>query len=182
MVIVMKLFIGSSSRDEIDNKYKEACKSFLEVVFKNDNDLVFGADYHSIMGICYDTAKKYNRKVIGITPINFKDDIGDFKYDELVFTNNISERTYKVIEMCDGLIFMPGGIGSIYEFFSALEFIRSGEFDKPIVIFNYDNYYDNLIKMLEKMYKEKFASNKLYYYICNNAIDALEYINNYYIK
>ena len=177
----MKLFIGSSSRDEIDDSYKKACSSYLEEIFSSDNDLVFGADYRGIMGISYNIAKKYNRKIIGITPSNFKDFIGDYEYDELEFTDNISIRTYKVIDISDALIFLPGGIGSIYEFFSALEFIRSGEFNKPIIIYNYNNYYDDILNMLDKIYKEKFADNKLYYHVSESAKDSLEYINNYYI-
>lgn len=178
----MKLLIGCSARDEIDNKYKEACKEYLEVIFNDNNDLINGADYHSIMGISYEIAKNKGRKLIGITPKMFKEDVGNLVYDELIYTDNISERTYKCIEMCDALIFLPGGIGSIYEFFSALEFIRSNEFNKPIVIYNYNNYYDDMLNMLNKIYKEKFADNKLYYHISYNAKDSLEYINNYYIK
>lgn len=179
---IVKIFIGASSRDEIDIKYKDNCKKYLKEIFSENNDLVFGADYHSITGISYNVAKKYNREIIGITPKAFKDDIGALDYNELLFTNNISERTYKVVELSDALIFLPGGIGSLYEFFSALEFIRSNEFNKPIVIYNYDNYYNDIINMLNKIYKEKFADNKLFYHVSYNAKDTLEYINNYYIK
>ena len=178
----MNLFIGCSSRDEISNNYKKECAKYLEKIFSENNNLVFGADNSGIMGISYETAKKHNRKVIGITPKAFKDASNGLECDDLIFTNNISDRTYKVIEISDALIFLPGGIGSIYEFFSSLEFIRSNEFNKPIVIYNCNHYYDDILNMLDKIYKEKFADNKLYYHVSYDAIDSMEYIKNYYIK
>ena len=42
--------------------------------------------------------------------------------------------------------------------------------------------YNDIINMLNKIYKEKFADNKLFYHVSYNAKDTLEYINNYYIK
>ena len=177
----MKLFIGCSSRNEIPKKYIKSCKDYLDYLFDYDNDLIFGADSRGIMGVCYDIAKSKKRKIIGVTPEAFKKDSEGLEYDELIFTENISERTYKVISMCDALVFLPGGIGSIYEFFSSLEFIRSGEFNKPIVIYNSDHYYDNMLEMLEKIYEEKFADNNLFYHVSYDAKDTLEYINNYYI-
>ena len=178
----MNLFIGCSARDEIDEKYKKDCYNYLDNIFKENHNLIFGADFHGLTKVSYDVAKKHNRKIIGITPIAFKEDAKGLEYDELIYTDNISQRTYEVIKRSDALIFLPGGIGSIYEFFSALEFIRSNEFNKPIVLYNYNNYYDNLLKMLDKVYKEKFADSKLFYHVSNNATDTLEYITNYYIK
>ena len=104
----MRLFVGCSSRNEIPDVYKKKCENYLKEVFDMDADLVFGADCHSIMKISYDVVKNKGGKVIGITPDNFKDSIGNLEYDELIFTKNISERTYEVIKRSDVLIFLPG--------------------------------------------------------------------------
>lgn len=177
----MKLLICCSSREDIPNKYFNDCKNYLEELFKLDNDLVFGAYNKGLMRVSYEIALKYNREVIGINPEIFKEAFKELNCTKEIITNKIHERTDKLIEECDALIFMPGGIGTIYELFTAIESKRSGEFNKPIIIYNSNNYFDELLLFMEDMYKENFTSMsvKEVYHISNNYQDTIDYIKNY---
>ena len=176
----MKIFIGCSSREEIPNKYYKDCNSLIEELFKHENDLVFGAYHKGFMASCHDIAKKNNRKVIGITPKIFVDALKELDCDVEIITDTISRRTDGLIEECDALLFLPGGIGTIYELFTAIESKRNGEFDKPIIIYNSNNFFDKLLEFLEKLYDENFTDIKVKdcYLVMNSADDVVKYLTN----
>ena len=155
----MKLFIGCSSSNDIPKDYLSDCENYLNVLLE-DNDIVFGACNSGLMGLSYNIAKKNDNKVTGICPVSYKD---------------------KVIECADALVFLPGGIGTIYELFTAIESKRSHEFDKPIVIYNSNHYFDKLLEFLETMYDQRFTATKVKdcYYVSSSPEDTLEYLNNY---
>jgi len=123
----MKLFIGCSSSNDIPEIYNTNCTNYLEELFKLDNELVFGAYNKGLMALSYNIAKKHKRKVTGITPKIFIDALKDLECNHEMVTTNINSRTDKLIEESDALIFLPGGIGTIYELFTAIECIRNHE-------------------------------------------------------
>lgn len=174
----MKIFVGCASSEEIPAQYLEDSKKYLSVLLK-DNDLIFGAYNKGIMGLSYDIAKENKRKIIGICPEVYQKDLEDLDLDIKGVTASISERTMELINKSDAIIFMPGGIGTMQELFTAIESKRSKEFDKPIIIYNSNGYFDETLKMLEKIYDEKFTSKivKECYHVSNSIEDTLEYLN-----
>ena len=90
-------------------------------------------------------------------------------------------NTDKAIELSDAIIILPGGIGTIYELLTAIECKRSCEFDKPIIIYNSCGYYDKMLELLELTYNEDFALRIVEenYYVCNNASDAIKYVESF---
>lgn len=180
----MKVFIGCSSREEIPEEYKKDCKDYLEKIFEENNDLVFGADNKGFMGLSYETAQKFERKIIGICPELYKKDFENLNCTTEIIAKNVGERTDEMIKNSDALVFLPGGLGTVYELFTAIETKRSHEHAKPIIIYNSCDYFDRLIKLLEKMYDENFTAEKYkeVYYISNSAEDTINYIKNYYSK
>ena len=176
----MKIFIGCSSRDEIPNKYFKDCDNLIEELFKNKNDLVFGAYNKGLMASCYNISKKYKRKVIGITPKIFIDGLLELNCDKEIVTDTISRRTDGLIEEADVLLFLPGGIGTIYELFTAIESKRSGEFDKPIIIYNSNNFFGGLFEFIEKLYTEDFTNINVRdcYLVMDNSSDIINYLTN----
>lgn len=178
----MNLFIGSSSIETIPQKYLTDCEIYLEKLFQENNDLVFGAYNYGIMNLSYENALKYNRKITSIVPELYKDDLKELTSTHEIITKNTPERTNALFQKSDALIFLPGGIGTIYELFAAIECKRNHEFNKPIIIYNSCNFFNELLTLLEKLYQEKFIKEnvKQHYHISSNAKDTLEYINKYY--
>lgn len=172
----MKIFIGCSSREDIPDKYFNDCNNLIEELFKLDNDLVFGAYNKGLMALSYDKAKKYNRKVIGITPKIFASALEEIDCDLEFVTDTISRRTDGLIKESDVLLFLPGGIGTIYELFTAIESKRSGEFNKPIIIYNSNDFFDKLLEFLEKLYDESFTDIKVKdcYIVTSNIEEVIE--------
>ena len=177
----MKLFIGCASSKDIPEKYFKDCEKLLETLFKDNNDLIFGAYNKGIMGLAYNIAKENKRHITGICTEVYKNDLKELDLNKEGLTDTISERTMKLIDDSDAIIILPGGIGTMQELFTAIECKRSKEFDKPIIIFNSSNYFDELLIALEKIYDEKFTKKEVAdcYYVSKNIEDILDYLNNY---
>lgn len=176
----MQLFIGCSSSNDIPKEYFDDCKILLEELMK-ENDLVFGACNSGLMWLAYNTALKANKNITGICPEAYKDDFKTLKCDTEITTKSVSERTDSIISSSDALIFLPGGIGTIYELFTAIESKRCHEFNKPIVIYNSNGYFDKLLEFMDKVYNEKFSrlKDKRNYLVTDSISSILYYINNY---
>lgn len=173
----MKLFIGCSSSNDIDSIYFVKCKEYLDGLFK-DNDLVFGASDTGLMGLSYDIAKKNGRQVIGVCPKIYQEDFKKMDCDIEIVTETVGERTNRAIQESDGIIFLPGGIGTLYEFFSSVESKRSHEHDKMILLYNVDGYFDSLFGVLDNIYKGRFTDLKVsqLYHVSDSLEDTLSYL------
>lgn len=176
----MKLFIGCSSSDDIPQKYIEDCNKMIQALMVN-NDLVFGAYNYGLMKLAYNNTLKLGGNIIGICPEAYKDDLKELNCNEEIITKSVNERTDNLISKSDALIFLPGGIGTICELFVAIDSKRCHEFNKPIVIYNSNGYFNKLLDFMEKMYSENFSKvkDKDNYLITDSIDEILSYIRSY---
>lgn len=176
----MKIFIGCSGSNNMPRKYIDDCEQLISKLFSENHDLVFGANNQGLMGLSYNIAKENNREVIGICPKAYQE---DFKYLDCnleITTKTIEERTTKLIELSDIIIFLPGGIGTVYELMATIESKRSNEFNKPVLIYNSHGYFDKLFEFLDQIYSQNISSSSVRdcYHISNTINDALNFLNN----
>lgn len=176
----MKLFIGCSSSNDIPQVYFDDCKVLLEELMK-ENDLVFGACNSGLMGLAYNTALKKDRNITGICTEAYKDGFKTLNCNEEITMATISKRTDNLISSSDAIIFLPGGIGTICELFTAIDSKRCHEFNKPIIIYNSNGYFDKLLEFMDKVYSENFSNinDKSNYLVTSSISEILAYINSY---
>lgn len=174
-----RIFIGCSSRNvEINNEIQYEINLLLKGLFKGDCDLVFGGNINGIMGKSYEVAKFHNRKVTAICPEIYASNLTKLHCDEVVITHTVAERTEEMYKRADVLVFLPGGTGTFYELLAAIECKRGQEFDKPIIIFNYHGFFNNLLLSLEELYDKGFADKSIkdLYCVFTDAWDVINYI------
>lgn len=173
----MKIFVGASSNENMEEKYIEDCKKLLEVLLK-DNDLVFGAYSKGLMGISYEIAKKNKRKVIGICPEAYKSSLDDLECDYEEVTTTVLDSTLKLYKNSDAMILLPGGFGSIYEFFTANYSKICNEIDIPIILYNSCGFYDKLLEFIEEVKDKKLIREKEMnkFVVANSIEEVLEII------
>lgn len=173
----MQIFVACSASNDIPKKYFDDARYILERVLKK-NDLVFGACPNGLMGVSYDIALKNSRNITGVCPEAYKDDFLALKCTKEITTYSVAGRTDELINESDVILFLPGGIGTMYELFRALESKRCNEYDKPIIIFNCHGFYDKWLQLMDQIYSEKFSkkddSNN--YIIVNNKEDVIKLI------
>ena len=175
----MKIFIGGSVREQIDEKYKNEAQKLADIIVKSECDVMYCASRWGEVGIIYnELVQKYPDRVHTAVPkahLKYKD---TEITDKTVITNTINERTDYILKNSDVCIFLPGGIGSIYEIMSSIETKRASEHNSKLIIVNLFGYYDDLIKMLDKVFEEDFADKKdrENYVIVDNIEDIKKYI------
>ena len=153
----MWLFVAGSAKDSISPSYIQASSMLLERVAKIDDvHLVFGGYHRGIMAIAYDGFKKNSKKVIAVSDIVFQESLKEIDADTSIVAENTVERFQKLYENGDCILFLPGGIGTYSELFSAIEENKNNPHPKKIILYNYDYFYTPIIKELYHLYQEGF--------------------------
>ena len=139
-----------SSRGE-DSVYAKAAEALGREIACNNNTLVYGGAKIGLMGILADTVLAQGGNVIGVMPNNLADlEIAHDGLSELFLCQDMHARKKKMSELSDGFIAMPGGLGTLDEFFEIWTWAQLGIHSKPIGIFNVDSYFDPMIFFIEK--------------------------------
>lgn len=143
----------------------EACEEhFLKMAFdlgaalgSLGHDIVYGGGAKGLMRRVADGALSNGARVDGYMP-EFMTQV-EWQHNDLTnlhITRDMSERKVLMRENSDATVFLPGGCGTMEEFFEWLSCKRLGMYTGPLVIVNYQGYYDPLIKLLANMQQEKF--------------------------
>ena len=175
----MNIFIGTSSRDELDKKILNMSDELIEKVAKvPDLNLVYGGYDHGVMKKCYDEFKKNNKKIIGITVYAYDDELD---CSEVIIKKSTFDRTKEIYNKSDILLILPGGIGTLAELFSIIEQMRTYDNDKILILYNKDFYYKDLIEEIYKMYQEKLIEypNSEYMLISNDIDEIMTVVENF---
>jgi len=62
-------------------------------------------------------------------------------------------------DLCDGIIALPGGFGTLDEFFEVLTWLQLGLHHHPVGLLNVNGFYDNLLKQLDVMVEQRFLKS-----------------------
>ena len=144
--------------------------------------LVYGGSNNGLMGVVADAAIKNNGKVIGVLPGFLKDmEIAHDDLDELIIVDSMHERKTKMNDLCEGVIALPGGFGTIDELFEMLTWGQLGLHKKPIAILNINGYYDSLIQLVMDMQNSGFIkqSSRDILIVSDNVNDLLAQMRSY---
>ena len=114
--------------------------------------LVSGGGNVSAMGAVAEGARRRNGRTIGVIPKALVHrELADVEADELVVTDTMRERKQVMEERADAFIALPGGIGTLEEFFEAWTAGYLGMHDKPIVMLDPFGHYDGLLSWLRSL-------------------------------
>lgn len=132
--------------------------SDLAQVFADQNiRLIYGGGSVGVMGIIADDVLSRNGLVTGVIPQFLLDlEVGHKEVTELIVTENMHQRKQKMADLADGFIILPGGFGTLEEFFEVLTWLQLGLHTKAIGVLNVGGYYDHLFAQLDVMVMHKF--------------------------
>jgi uncharacterized protein (TIGR00730 family) len=122
-------------------------------------ELVFGGARVGLMGVVADAVINQGGRVTGVIPhgLDTKEVVHQ-NLTELVNVSGMHERKAKMLDLADAFIALPGGIGTMDEFFEAWTWYQLGIHTKPVGLLNVDGYFDSLIKYLHSMADQDFLS------------------------
>ncbi len=171
-----------SSSDVLAPVYLKAANIVGETIAKSGDTLVFGGANAGLMKATAQSAKKNKGKIIGVIPQKIADmNLACDYADKLIISPDMHSRKAKMEELAHAFIVMPGGFGTLEELSEIICLKQLGYHNKPIVILNINNFYDNLFSLYEKFHKENFAKEayKNIYFITDKPEEAFDYIENY---
>lgn len=153
MISKVSVFCASSSLAGKD--YKKAADTLAGLLVENDILVQYGGGGAGLMGQLADSILARNGKIKGIIP-QFMVDEGWVhpKVEDMVVVNNMAERKNLIMTDTDGIISMPGGIGTLEELTEVITLKQLGLIDIPIVILNTNGFYNDLCSFFEKMGSE----------------------------
>ncbi len=149
------VFCGSSIG--ASNAYREGAIRLGKELAKRNITLVYGGASVGIMATVANTVLQEGGKVIGVIPTLLEErEIAHQQLSELIVVNTMHERKSKMMELADGFIALPGGPGTLEEFFEVFTWNQIGLHQKPCAIFNIEGYFDLLISFFDHMQHEQF--------------------------
>ncbi|WP_019911562.1 TIGR00730 family Rossman fold protein [Paenibacillus sp. HW567] len=153
------VFCGSS--DGASPIYKESAYALGKELAERNLTLIYGGAKVGLMGAVADGVLEAGGNAVGILPHFLQDrEIAHQKLTELIIVNSMHERKAKMAELADGFIALPGGPGTLEEYFEIFTWAQLGLHDKPCGLLNVHHYFDPLISMFDHMAREKFMQEK----------------------
>ncbi len=124
--------------------------------------LVYGAGDVGLMGIVARAAMEHGGETFGVIPEHLlKREVGKTDLDRFIVTETMHERKKVMVMNADAIVVMPGGAGSLDEFFEVLTWRQLGLHDKPIIVMNVAGYWDKLRDLVEQIIDQGFADGSL---------------------
>jgi len=140
---------------------RKAIEELAETMVAQNITLVYGGGSVGVMGVIADEILKRNGKAIGVIPQFLMDkEVGHAGLTEMVITENMHQRKQKMADLSDGFVILPGGFGTLEEFFEVLTWLQLGLHAKPIGVLNVNGFYDPLFQQMEMMVQHRFLKQK----------------------
>jgi uncharacterized protein (TIGR00730 family) len=153
-----------------------------EVMVSRNTSLVFGGGRVGVMGLLADAVINRGGKTIGVIPeFLMSKEVGHMGLSELHIVENMHQRKQMMSDLCDGIIMLPGGFGTLEEFFEVLTWLQLGLHQKPIGILNVNGFYDFLLKQMDVMVEQKFLKpiNRQLVITSTDAIELVTLMDNF---
>ena len=153
----MRIAVFCSSSPSIDNKYVDLALQLGQGIASTGNELVSGGGHISMMGAVSRGAREVGGKTVGVIPQALVDiEFADHDNDELHVVETMGQRKHMITDISDAFITLPGGAGTLEEFFE----IWVGHYlkfhSKPVVILDPFGIYAPLHELIVHLEDEKF--------------------------
>ena len=150
------VFCGS--RDGVRHEYGQMAEETGRLIAQNGWRLVYGAGDVGLMGRVARTAQDAGGNTFGVIPVHlFQREVGKRDLSTFVITENMHERKKVMYMNSDAIVVLPGGAGTLDEFFEVLTWRQLDLHDKPIILLNTAGYWTPLIELIDHYIAQGFA-------------------------
>lgn len=154
---IQSICVYSGSADHIKPTYLEAAYQTGQLLVQNGITLVYGGGKTGVMGAVAEGALNAGGKVIGVVPeyLN-KSSLIHEGLSQLIITPDMHTRKAEMSRLANAFISLPGGFGTMEEFFETLTWAQIGLHQKPIGLLNTGGYYSPLLRWISHALQEGF--------------------------
>ncbi|MCP5072578.1 MAG: TIGR00730 family Rossman fold protein [Rhodobacteraceae bacterium] len=159
---VLSVCVYCGSRPGKNPDYIAAATHLGEGLAANSFRLVFGAGDIGLMGAVARAAQNAGGETFGVIPVHLMEmEVGKRDVSSFVVTENMHERKKVMYMNADVIVTLPGGAGSLDEFFEVLTWRQLGLHKKPIYLLNVAGYWDPLVALIDHQIEQGFADASL---------------------
>jgi uncharacterized protein (TIGR00730 family) len=171
----ISIFCGANYNG--DPVLKEAIELLAEVMVNKNITLVFGGGRVGVMGLIADAVLSRGGKAVGVIPGFLMDkEVGHTGLTEMHVVETMHQRKQLMNDLSQGVIMLPGGFGTLEEFFEVLTWLQLGLHRHPVGVLNVNGFYDNLLKQMDVMVDQRFLKPANRQLVITSA-DAIELVD-----
>ncbi|WP_323121629.1 LOG family protein [Burkholderia alba] len=150
--------------------YANAAQALGRALAQADLTLVYGGGRVGLMGVIADAVLAAGGRAIGVIPKLLVDkEVGHAGLTELHVVPDMHHRKKMMADLSDAFVAMPGGAGTLEEFFEVYTWAQLGYHRKPVALYNIDGFYDPLIALLQHTVDEGFMQRAYLDALCIDA-------------
>lgn len=177
----MRICVYGASSPTIDPIFIRKTEEMGAELARRGHSMVFGGGANGLMGAAARGVRSGGGHIIGVIPKFFDKEKIEAVYgicDETVMPDTMRQRKQIMEEYADAFVMTPGGIGTFEEFFEILTSKQLCRHNKPIAIFNIDNYFAQLLQMMDAGVEKNFIRESVgeLYFVTDDINDLFTYL------
>ncbi len=141
-----------------DPSFARDAKELGKLLAENGIGVVYGGGNVGLMGVLSTSVMENGGNVTGIIPDFMAREVPHRKISRLITVDSMNQRKTMMFDSSDAFCVLPGGFGTLDEFFEVLTLMQLGFQDKPIYILNTDGFFDDLIRFLARLRDQGFIA------------------------
>lgn len=155
---IRRLAIFCGSNPGVRPEYMEGVRSLGRLLCERGIGVVYGGSSVGLMATLSDVMLDELGDVIGVIPrMLVEREVANTQLADLRIVESMHERKALMAELADGFVALPGGIGTLEEFFEIWTWGQLGMHEKPCGLLNIAGYFDPLLAFLDRAVEERFV-------------------------
>jgi uncharacterized protein (TIGR00730 family) len=156
-----RITVFCGSKEGSRPEYARAAQLLGRHLAELDIELVYGGGSIGLMGILADAVLEAGGRVIGVIPMALaQKEVMHEGLSDLRMVRTMHERKAMMADLADAFIALPGGLGTMDEFFEIVTWAQLGEHAKPIGLLNTFQFFDPMLRFIDHMVHEGFLKSK----------------------
>lgn len=156
---IRRICVFSSSSDHVPERFREDTISLADRMVEGDIELVYGGGSVGLMGVLADRILAAGGKVVGVIPrFLCTKELAHEGLTRRIVTESMHERKMEMSRLADAFAVLPGGFGTMDEFFEILTWKQLGLHSRPIVVANTMGWFDPILAFCRHAVKVRTVS------------------------
>ncbi|MBI76500.1 MAG: TIGR00730 family Rossman fold protein [Rhodospirillaceae bacterium] len=153
------VFCGASQGN--NSVFRASAVSLGSELAKNKIQLIYGGGSSGLMGFLANSVLASGGEVTGVIPQHLKDrELGHHGLTKLEVVDNMHQRKERMFELADGIVVLPGGVGTLEEVLEIITWKQLGLHKKPIIFLNIMGYWENFYNLIKATVEQGFANEQ----------------------
>ena len=158
---IHRLCVFCSSSNLVPEHFRNDAIALADRLIDEKITLVYGGGSVGLMGILADRILCRGGEVIGVIPEFLRtEELAHEGLTEMVVTRSMHERKIEMSRRADAFAVLPGGFGTMDEFFEILTWKQLGLHAKPIVVANTGGWFDPILSFFRRAENQRMVSRE----------------------